>query len=98
MSVTNMMWQPQLVRLTFIPHPKLSGGKSTSCFIDPRHICVIKRTETTIESLGQEQTQYGEATLVMINDRLYLHVEESPETVAMLRDKALGHAPKLEAA
>lgn len=95
-NITQMLWKPPLIRLTYIAHPTVDGGLPTPCFIDPQQISVIRRTDTNVRDATDETTIYGPSTLVMISSSLYVHVMESPDTVAMLRDKALGLEQKEE--
>ena len=93
-NTTQMLWKPQLLRLTQVPHPKLDGEVPTACFIDPSMILMIRRTLVTFP---EKPERFDVCTLVITGvGSSYLHVMESPEQVATMRDRALGFAPTLK--
>lgn len=103
MTVSQMHWQPALIRLTQIANPDCDEGKATPCFVNPQHITQISRGVTsftkTINGVvppeGMREYHPAQAcTFVVISAGLGLQVVESPEQVALMRDRALGHEVK----
>lgn len=104
MNVTQMHWQPPLVKLTQVANPDHDEGKPTTCFINAQNITQINRAISSFSKINADGTvpsstdkrEFHPAqacTVVMVGASQGLQVTESPETVAMLRDRALGHEP-----
>lgn len=101
-TAVQMHWQPPLIKLTQLPNPDHDNGEPTSCYISPQQIILISRGVTSFSKKNQdgsvpfEKREFypaQESTFVVIGHSLSLQVLETPEMVAMLRDKALGHQP-----
>ena len=90
MDVTQMVWKPEMIRLSYVGNPSVNGGAATSCFVDPSMIASITRQQITNRDSAGATLNTVECTIVGCC-HFSLYVEESPETVAMLRDKALGY-------
>jgi len=93
-NMTQMLWQPRLLRLTYVAHPLLNGGKASTCFVAPQHIILIRLTNT---KLDDDPNASFDSTLVVTDCKEFLHVTEAPDIVAMMRDRALGHEPTVSA-
>jgi hypothetical protein len=100
MNVRNMTWRPRLVRLTCIANPDVDEGRPTPTYCDPQDISTIRRTTggyMTASSYGKPREEQCFHALVACTEvhcgHTILFVEESPEEVARLRDKAFGHEP-----
>jgi hypothetical protein len=91
MDVTNMLWQPALLRLT-CQHPEVNGGKQMAAYIAPQAITVVRRVAVVFGSPEDPNRKYPaiDCTEVFYCHGV-LHVLETPEEVARLRDLALGH-------
>lgn len=94
-SITNMVWQPELIKLTQIPRDDVDGGGAVTIFLHPAFIVSIHR------HIVQHRDMKGEpifepqcATVVALSTNQYAYVTESPSEVAALRDVAFGHRPK----
>lgn len=89
MTATQMQWQPKLIKLTQVGIPSIDEGQPTAVFINPQHITMICRSRVTYQVPGEEEKHQTLGTYInMVHATA--HVQESPEVVAMLRDKALG--------
>lgn len=101
-TAVQMYWKPPLVRLSQIPDVYLGDG-TTTCFVDAQQIVMINRqvryqSEPPLD--GKPHSGEGlkwrpgvPCTVVSLSVGVVLNVEETPEEVAMLRDKSLGHEP-----
>ena len=101
-TAVQMHWQPSLIKLTQIPNPDLDHGNPPPCFVAPQQIVAIHRgltsfsktTNGVVPPEGNREFHLAvPVTSVVLGYSLAYMVLESPETVAMLRDKALGHEP-----
>ena len=92
MNVTQMMWKPALIRLTQVPYPVIDDGKPTVLFVDPTAIQKVCREMIYFNLPDGERSEGIMATSINCC-HFNCSVMESPETVAMLRDKSLGHEP-----
>ncbi len=99
-DTTVMQWQPALIRLNSAPHPDLDNGKSFPVFIAPQYIVGIEIQKFSYNKADKPEERHPQqiATRVVIGPQHYYFVVESPEIVALMRDRALGHAPQLDAA
>ena len=92
MDVTNMMWQPELLKLTQIGNPDWFDGEPTACYVTPQSITRISRSVAAFPMREDPTKRHAD---IQCTEVFYchgtLHVTESPEEVARLRDKALGH-------
>lgn len=103
-TATQMYWKPELIRLTQIVHPDMDGGEPTTCFLDPQSILSVNRTMSGFSKETGDAHFYDPnlrqyhprvaCTCVMTTYGHSLMVTESPETVALLRDKAMGYGRK----
>ena len=93
-NMTQMLWQPKLLKLTFVAHPSINNGKASPCYVAAQHIILIKLTNT---KLDDDPSVSFNSTLIVTDCREFLHVVESPDVVAMMRDRALGHEPTVSA-
>lgn len=95
MDVTSMQWRPPLIRLTQIGNPDIDDGQPTPVFVDPNSISKISRTLGAFSRAGSATEVHERVSCTEVHCcHFHLLVTESPETVAMLRDKALGHEQK----
>lgn len=94
MDVTNMMWRSALLRLTQIGNPDVNGGQPTVCYLDPQAITRISVVVAAFSLRANPEKRHPDVPCTEI---FYchgtLHVLESPEEVARMRDRALGHEP-----
>lgn len=106
-TAVQMYWQPALIKLTQLPNPEHDGGKPTPCYVAAQQITLISRGLTSFSKTRnghvtdpalREYFPAQEATFVVINSSVALQVLETPEQVALLRDRALGHKPELKPA
>lgn len=94
LDVTSMMWQPALLRLTMIGNPDVEGGKPTPCFLTPQSITMIRRAIAAFPRRDDPAQRHPDAPCTEVFFcHGAVHVLESAEEVAMLRDRALGHEP-----
>jgi len=93
-DVRNMVWRPGLIRLTQIASPEIDDGKPTTLYIDPGSIVTIRRSHGAFNKAGTSESYPRISCTEVFFCHGGLLVEESPETVALLRDKAFGQAPK----
>ena len=93
MNVTNMMWRPPLLKLTSYSIPEINNGEPTSVFLEPSGITTIRRVLTSRKKPGVEES-YPD---IEVTEVFFCHGSilcmETPEQVAMLRDRAFGHEP-----
>ena len=91
-NFTQMMWKPKLIRLTQIGNPDAYGGRPMPAYLDPATIMSITATVGAFPTLADPAAKHPlvECTLIFYCHG-HLHVLESPEKIAMLRDAALGH-------
>jgi len=101
LQVSNSIWQaqPPLLRLTTIAHGDVDGGVPTPCYIAPQWITSIERKVVSFSKFGTEGEHWPSqcCTYVAVSPSMGYWVVEAPEVVAMMRDRALGHEPKLGA-
>lgn len=94
-NITQMLWKPKLIRLTQIGNPDVDEGKPTPCFLDPATVTSIV---ACVAAFATRQDQTKRHPDVYCTAVFYchgtLHVLETPEQVAVLRDRALGHEPE----
>lgn len=100
MNVTQMYWQPPLLRLTYVGHPEVDDGGPTVCFVAPQLISGIVRQTLSFGKVAghtppepQEQHPIITVTGVALTTGQVYYITESPDEVATLRDRALGHEP-----
>ena len=88
-DASNLITQSRapLIRLTLIPFPELNGGEPTATYVDPAAISAIKRVFSSPKD--QPDAEGIECTLIQCCHYTMI-VMESPEVIAMLRDRALG--------
>lgn len=98
-DTTVMTWQPPPIRLTSAPHPDLNGGKSLPVFVDPKYIVGIEVQAFSYNKAEDPEKRWPQqvATRVVIGPSHFYFVQEPPEVVAALRDRAFGYAPNLGA-
>lgn len=99
-DITNMMWQPKLIRLTLIANPDIDGGEPTPTFVNPQQISGIRRTASCyakVSSYGKPADQVEYHPRIACTEVHCCHftvlVTETPDEVAKLRDEAFGHEP-----
>lgn len=91
-----MQWRPALIRLNLIPRPDVDDGQPTTTYVDPAAISAIWRTNVAKDKPGGGTESAGCYTLIHCH-YYNIMVVETPEQVARLRDKALGHEARLTA-
>lgn len=97
-TVTQMHWQPPLLKLTGVSHPNVDAGVASPLYIAPNQIIGVERKAIQSQDMVTgDKYPIVSCTIVTISYSLAYQVSESPEKIALMRDKALGHAPKLEA-
>ena len=96
LTATQMVWQPAMIKLTQVGWPGLDDGKETSLFVNPAAISRINRVLSWQTLPDGTKSEPKSATEIHCCHYV-CHVVESPETIAMLRDKSLGHESKLKA-
>lgn len=91
-SITQMHWKPRLLRLTQIGNPDVDDGHPTSCYIDAQAITRISRVVAAFSMRADPQKRHPD---VLCTEVFYchgaVHVLETPEQIALMRDRALGH-------
>ena len=97
-TVNQMQWQPALLKLTYTPHPDVDDGEPTPCYVCPQWITGISRQAMKFGKVDAPSESYPAktCTAVVISSSIIYYVIETPEQVALMRDRALGHEPKLE--
>ena len=97
LTATQMVWRPKLIRLTQIGNPDFNNGESQSCFIDPGVITAVYRAPAAFSKRDKPEERHPsvECTAVFYCHGT-LHVLESPEEVALLREQAYGHKVELK--
>ncbi len=93
-TATNMMWQPAMIRLTQVPSVTVDDGAPVACYVNPAKIVSIFRGNDIRKSADGSESRTT-CTIVVLEVGGHVGVEESPQTVAMLRDRALGVEAKL---
>ena len=96
LTATQMMWQPPMIKLTQVGWPGVDDGKETPLFVNPAAISRINRVLSWQNNSDGSKSPEKAATEIHCCHYV-CHVIESPETVAIMRDKALGHEAKLKA-
>lgn len=94
-DVTNMMWQPEMIRLTQIGNPEIDNGKSQPMYIDPSTIKCVRSTMGAFRKAGTDQWHESVPCTEVNCCHFVAMVVESPEQVAMLRNAALGYQQKV---
>ena len=96
-NATQIIWKPPFMRLTHIAIPG-SSSEAHAVFVDPYAISMIGRASPVHTMLDGTKMKGDECTIVHCC-HYQLFVEESPEVVAGIRDRTLGHEskPKLTA-
>ena len=86
-----MNWKPKLIRLTMIGNPDWDGGKPQVCFLDPAVIVSLSEGFGAFSTRDDPPKRHPDVrcTAVFFCHGT-LHVLESAEEVARLRDEALG--------
>lgn len=99
MNVTQMMWQPALLRFTAVPHPDMTEQGPHYVYIAAHLITGAERRPFRWSKLDSKEEQWPTqvGTSIMLASGGGYWVEELPETIALMRDKALGHEPKIGA-
>lgn len=92
LTATQMLWQPRLLRLTSIGHPDIDGGEAGACFVRPDLIAYVQRSWATQKRIGDGAEIPIPCTIIVLQSGVSVSCEESPERVAAMRDKELGHA------
>lgn len=94
MNVTQMQWQPEMIRLTFVGHPELDGGAQGPIYVKADAINFIQRAQVQFKKMdGSGQMLPGIICTEVHCCHYILYVTESPPQVAALRDAAFGHTP-----
>lgn len=100
MNVSQMQWQPKLLKLTLIANPDCLEGKPTPCYVNPQLIsqimCVCGAVNRRFSQDRPPQEQWHpfiDCTLVRCYGLPDLLVLEPAEAVALQRDRAMGHSP-----
>lgn len=98
MTVSQMYWQPPLLKLTYVPNPEVDDGQPTTCFVCPQSITAIGRQKTQFFKVEEAGARHPPVTCtaVIVSASMVFYVTESPEEIARLRDKAMGHEQKPE--
>ena len=97
-NITAMQWRAPLIKLTQIGNPDVDGGQPTATYVSAEAIGQIRRLKgafVTYDSIVEGNRNFHPAVeCTEIHCCHYtMLVTESPETVAMLRDKAFGFEP-----
>ncbi len=93
--IKHKYWTPQLIELTQIGCSEFDGGQPTPCFVDPRNIVSIVRglggfyLKSSDTLTTQAITPHAPCTAVMVVGSGIVHVIETPQEVALRRDRAL---------
>ncbi len=93
-SITQMAWQPPLLKLTLVGNPQVDDGIPLPVFIIPQSICSIHRGIGAHGKFLSNPTEWLEpfhCTVVKLSNGDQFQVMESPEKVARCRDEAMGH-------
>lgn len=94
LTSTVMYWKPKLLRLTHVGLADIDGGRETPCYVRPDEITMIRRMHVADPSVAADKRTDIIGTVVWLHGSAYVHVTESVEQVALMRDKALGHEPE----
>lgn len=81
------IWKSPLIKLTLVCNPSVNGNKPTICYIDPQLITHIYAAES----------QFKDQCTVVAMCHGSMLVLESPNEVALLRDRMLGYEQKPKA-
>lgn len=99
MTVTQMQWQPPLLRLTHIGLADIDQGRDTICYVNPREITMLRRMDVKDPSSAYASSDATQpkivATVVYLYGGTLVHVRESCDEVALARDRAFGIEPQL---
>ena len=98
-SATQMVWRPKFIKLTQIGNPDFRNGEQTPCYIDPGVITAIFMVPAAFTKRNKPEERHPDVDCTAV---FYchgtLHVLESPDEVARLREAAYGDEPaKLKA-
>lgn len=98
-NVTQMFWQPKLIKLTRVTHPEVPAPQEM--YVDPQRIMTIE-ADVIVYSVLEPPAPLPEnytgrhpkvlATKISIYGGPPVFSAESPTEVDEIRDKALGHA------
>lgn len=92
-TVQNKSWSPRMVKLTSIGNHEVNGGKPTATYVDPYCVALAVRSigAWSVQIEGSEQNPRVECTIVWLRGggTANILVVETPEEVALLRDRAL---------
>lgn len=92
MTVQQKNWSPRMVKLTAIGNREVSHGEPTATYVDPYYIALAVRSIGSWNVMySQGRNEPTECTTVWLRDGCPANilVLESPEEVALLRDRAL---------
>lgn len=97
MNAPTKFWAPRLVKLTAIGNPEVAGGAPQSTFIDPNLISLIYRSLSSWVAQRVGGIRQGKPFELIECTAVWLRqgpphnvlVLESPEEVALRRDRAL---------
>ena len=96
-TMTQMAWRPKLLKLTQIGNPDWGDGKPTICFLDPSS---ITRISSVVAAFPKRENPAEKWPDVFCTEVFFchgsLHVIETPEQVALMRDLAFGLVEKLK--
>ena len=97
-TATQMVWRPKLIKLTMIGNPDWNKGEPSPCYLDPGVITSISKVVASFPIREDPSKKHPdvECTAVFFCHGTF-HVLESPEEVAMLREKAYGQEPQIKA-
>lgn len=90
-SITNMRWQPPLIRLTQVSIDCVDGGASTTCYVAPDAIYQIHRSRVWSGDKAGEGQEI--CCTEVYGAYMKAQVLETPEEICRLRDEALGFKP-----
>lgn len=90
--------RPPLVKLTQIGgHPEIDGGAPTTAYVDPTIIALVVRGFGGFKMPGEKESTVNTShTCIWLQGGHHLLVLETPEVVALRRDRALNNEVQLE--
>ena len=94
LTATQMVWRPKLIRLTMIGNPDYRNGEPSACYIDPGVITAIFQVPAAFQKRNKPEERHPdvECTAVFYCHGT-IHVLESPDEIARLREAAYGNEP-----
>ena len=96
-TITQALWKPKLIRLTQIGNPDYNDGLPTICFLDPATITSISVAVAAFNMRADPAKRHPDVSCTAVFFcHGTLHVTESPEQVAAMRDSALGYKQELK--